>query len=90
MDINDYNELLKKANNIESNHIPVIDDNLIDDDFKVGDKVRLMSHSKATHGFEIGDICVITKIEDCGGSYPIEIRNSTTFGYVGKEDIQKI
>ncbi len=50
-----YEQYKKVANN------PVIEMMEIQQEFKEGDKVKLIEEGPATHGFEVGDVCVITK-----------------------------
>ncbi len=60
-----------------------------DKNFKVGDKVRLLSHGY-TFGFDIGKIYQITSIL-MDNDYNIVISNETgTTGYVNAEDIEKV
>ena len=58
--------------------------------FKVGDKVRLMKNSSATHGFKVGEICKIVDISNKGDYYPIKIANKKIFGFVNNKHIQKM
>ena len=60
-----------------------------DTEFKVGDKVKLVKQSDYTNGFELGDICKITSINEYG-CCKIEIDNGTTLGYVDEEHIEKV
>lgn len=60
-----------------------------DTEFKVGDKVKLVKHSDCTKGFELGDICKITSMNEYARCN-IEIDNGTTLGYVNEEHIEKV
>lgn len=60
-----------------------------DTEFKVGDKVKLVKQSDYTNGFELGDICKITSMNEYG-CCKIEIDNGTTLGYVDEEHIEKV
>lgn len=58
--------------------------------FKVGDKVRLMKNSSATHGFKVGEIYKIVDISNKGDRYPIKITNQKIYGFVNNKHIQKM
>ena len=58
--------------------------------FKVGDKVKLVSKTNCTYGFDVGDICRITKIGDIVGYYKIEIDNGKYKGYVSEENLKQV
>lgn len=60
-----------------------------DTEFKVGDKVKLIKLNDCTHGFNIGDVCTITGLNDNGGHH-IVIDNKESKGYVDEEHIEKI
>lgn len=60
-----------------------------DTEFKVGDKVKLIKLNDCTYGFNIGDVCTITGLNDNGGHH-IVIDNKESKGYVDEENIEKI
>lgn len=58
--------------------------------FKVGDKVRLISKNYyCDNGFDIGDTVEVND-SDCIGTYKIRIENDSTIGYVNADQLVKI
>lgn len=59
--------------------------------FKVGDKVRLVNDEHAAlYGFEIGDVCEITNIDESAVCYIEIINNNEVCGYVNDYNIELV
>lgn len=98
-----FDELSEKLTDVISENINKIFDNILlmltndneehseeTEEFKIGDKVKLVKLNDCTFGFSLGDICTITRIGADGDYYNIEITDGTSTGYVDEENIEKI
>lgn len=81
----------KASSKKQDERAPVIEETE-KDVFKEGDKVKLIKLGIATLGFNVGDLCKITRVFNgtggCGCDF--EIYNGTVHGFVYAKQIEKI